>query len=393
MAFINRDDITIHYQWLNQHHHQTIVFINSLGTHLTIWHEVVALLEHQFNILLFDKRGHGLSSTIEGTLSIDDYADDVIFLMDELGVERANVIGLSIGGLITYSLANRFPSRLDKLVFSNTGAKLGNETAWNDRIEAIQKDGMASMSSSIIERWLSPNYRATHSAETLGYKMMLDRCTKLGYIQACAAIRDADYNSELKKINHPTLFMGGGVDIGTPPEMVKENAENLGAEAVIFDDIGHLPCIEIPLKMADLIQAFLSDPAPQMHGESYKIGMKTRRAVLGNAHVDRAETNKTEFDEDFQRYITTSAWGAIWSRKHLSKRERSMITIALLAALGHEQELEMHIRATKNTGATEKDIKEVLLHTGIYAGVPVTNGAMKIAKRIYSEFKDNQNEL
>jgi 4-carboxymuconolactone decarboxylase len=122
-----------------------------------------------------------------------------------------------------------------------------------------------------------------------------------------------------------------------------------------------------------------------MNEELYDLGMKTRRSVLGDAHVDKAEANTTDFDKDFQEYITNSAWGAVWSRPGLTKRERSLITIALLAALGHEAELAMHIRATKNTGATPDEVKEVLLHTGVYAGVPVTNGAMKIAKEIFSK--------
>ena len=122
-----------------------------------------------------------------------------------------------------------------------------------------------------------------------------------------------------------------------------------------------------------------------MKKDLYEQGMKTRRAVLGDAHVDKAEAAKTDFDKDFQEYITNSAWGAVWSRPGLTKRERSLITIALLAALGHEEELAMHIRATKNTGATEEDVKEVLLHTAVYAGVPVTNRAMKIAKEIFSK--------
>lgn len=117
-------------------------------------------------------------------------------------------------------------------------------------------------------------------------------------------------------------------------------------------------------------------------------GMATRRAVLGDAHVDRAEASKTDFDADFQQYITENAWGSIWSRPGLTHRERSLITIALLAALGHQEELAMHIRATRNTGATPDDVKEVLLHTAVYAGVPVTNGALKLAKAIFSEDPD-----
>jgi 4-carboxymuconolactone decarboxylase len=119
-----------------------------------------------------------------------------------------------------------------------------------------------------------------------------------------------------------------------------------------------------------------------MNEENYKKGMKTRREVLGNEHVDRAEANKTDFDADFQEYITNAAWGAIWSRPGLTKRERSMITIAVLTALGLEEELAMHIRASQNTGTSVEDVKEVLMHVGVYAGVPKTNGAMKIAKKI-----------
>jgi 4-carboxymuconolactone decarboxylase len=119
----------------------------------------------------------------------------------------------------------------------------------------------------------------------------------------------------------------------------------------------------------------------------YEKGMKTRRSVLGDAHVDKAEANKTDFDKDFQEYIINNAWGAVWSRPGLTKRERSLITIALLAALGHEEELAMHIRATKNTGATEEDVKEALLQTAVYAGVPAANSGFKIAKEEYKKMK------
>lgn len=109
-------------------------------------------------------------------------------------------------------------------------------------------------------------------------------------------------------------------------------------------------------------------------------GMETRRAVLGDPHVDGAVSRKTTFDDDFQTFITETAWGSVWSRPGLSKRERSMLTIALLAALGHDEELAMHVRATVNTGATADDIKEALLHVAVYAGVPAANRAYKTAK-------------
>lgn len=116
-------------------------------------------------------------------------------------------------------------------------------------------------------------------------------------------------------------------------------------------------------------------------------GMKTRRSVLGDAHVNRAEANKTAFDLDFQTFITEGAWGSVWSRETISRRERSMITIALLAALGHHDEVAMHVRATANTGASMEDIKEALMHVAVYAGVPAANVAFKIAKQTYAEME------
>lgn len=114
--------------------------------------------------------------------------------------------------------------------------------------------------------------------------------------------------------------------------------------------------------------------------QRYMTGMATRREVLGDAHVDAAEARKTAFDEPFQDLITEAAWGHVWSRSTLSKRERSIVTIALLAALGHDEEVAMHVRATANTGASVDDITEALLHVAIYAGVPAANSAIKIAR-------------
>ncbi|MBB3524132.1 4-carboxymuconolactone decarboxylase [Rhizobium sp. 268] len=119
--------------------------------------------------------------------------------------------------------------------------------------------------------------------------------------------------------------------------------------------------------------------------ERYRQGMATRRAVLGDAHVDRAAAAATEFDRPFQELITEAAWGHVWSRPALSKRERSIVTIALLAALGQDDEVAMHVRATANTGASREDVCEALLHVAIYAGVPAANHAIKIAKQTFAQ--------
>lgn len=119
----------------------------------------------------------------------------------------------------------------------------------------------------------------------------------------------------------------------------------------------------------------------------FEQGMKVRRAVLGDTHVDRAETTKTAFDEPFQTLITETAWGTVWASDGITPRERSMLTLALLAALGNYEEIAMHIRATARTGASKQDVLEAFQHVAIYAGVPRANQALKIAKDTYAEME------
>jgi 4-carboxymuconolactone decarboxylase len=123
-------------------------------------------------------------------------------------------------------------------------------------------------------------------------------------------------------------------------------------------------------------------------GNRYERGMKVRRQVLGDAHVDRATGNTTPFDQDFQRYITETAWGDVWARPGLDHRTRHLVTLAILAALGREAEFEMHVRATRNTGVTPDDLKEVLMHVAVYAGVPAANSAFGAAKRAYAQTRE-----
>ena len=122
-----------------------------------------------------------------------------------------------------------------------------------------------------------------------------------------------------------------------------------------------------------------------MSDKKYEKGIRIRRSVLGNDHVERAEAGKSDFDADFQRLITETAWGSVWARPGLDKKTRHLLTIAMLAALGHHEELAMHIRATRNTGVTREDVKEILLQVAVYAGIPAANSAFAVAKRVYGE--------
>jgi 4-carboxymuconolactone decarboxylase len=124
----------------------------------------------------------------------------------------------------------------------------------------------------------------------------------------------------------------------------------------------------------------------------FEKGMAMRKSVLGAEHVARAEANKTEFDADFQRIITEGAWGAIWTRPGLDKKTRHLLTLAMLASLGKSEELAMHIRATRNTGVTAEELREVFLQVSVYAGVPAANGAFAIAKKVYKELENESKQ-
>ena len=124
--------------------------------------------------------------------------------------------------------------------------------------------------------------------------------------------------------------------------------------------------------------------------ERYLKGMATRRSVLGDAHVDRAEKGKSSFDEPFQELITEAAWGNVWASDRITKRERSMLTLALLAATGNFEEIPMHVRATFNTGTSKEDVMEAFQHVAIYAGVPRANHAIKLAKQAYQEMESEE---
>lgn len=126
-----------------------------------------------------------------------------------------------------------------------------------------------------------------------------------------------------------------------------------------------------------------------MSDDRFKKGMAVRKSVLGENHVERAEANKSDFDADFQRFITETAWGSVWARPGLDRKTRHLLTIAILATLGRHEELAMHIKATQNTGVTRDEVKEVLLQVAVYAGIPAANAAIAIAKKVYAQI-DNQ---
>lgn len=373
----------INYHLDGPDHLPLIVFSNSLGTDARIWSAITSLLGNQYRFLLYDQRGQGLS-TCQGGNRLDEHVDDLIQLLDGLGLKQAYLCGLSVGGMIAQGVAGKRPDLVKALILCATGHRIGTPELWNERIKAIRSHGMEAVCDSVLERWFTPNFRLQHQAEFALWKSMLLHTPVQGYTGICAAIRDTDYTEICRTLAVPTLCVAGDSDGATPPELVRTLADLIPeARYEVIAGAGHMPCIEQPEALAALIDKFIAG-----HGKDkcrFERGMHVRRSVLGSVHVDRAEANKTPFDEPFQTFITESAWGSVWSRPGLSKRDRSLLTIAMMAALGHDDELAMHIRATANTGASKVEVGEVLLQVAVYAGVPASNNAMRIAKKVYAE--------
>jgi 3-oxoadipate enol-lactonase len=258
MSFINCNGHIVHYSYLDSKKDQTFLFINSLGTDFRIWDEVVEILNHYGNILLYDKRGHGLSDAVENTNSLNDFAEEAIFLLESLSIKKCIPVGVSVGGMIALLLAGRIPERIVKLIFCDTRHKIGSTQSWNERIAAVKEKGIAAVSDSILQRWFSEKFKREQGEKYGGYKNMLERSPVLGYIKTCEAIRGADLAETAKKIKISSLCIVGSEDKSTPPGDVKDLADLIeGSAYKVIKGSGHIPCVDNPEVLSKMIIDFL----------------------------------------------------------------------------------------------------------------------------------------
>lgn len=251
MSFARIDGTVIHYR-----HREgaglPVVFLNSLGTDFRIWDRVIARLPAELPLLLMDKPGHGLSQTAATTM--DGYARAVAGLMEQCGIDRALVCGVSIGGMIAQTLALSRPERVTGLILSNTAARLGDAQSWQDRLDTLDRVGLEGMADAVLERWFSERFRNERPVDLEGYRAMLTRTPLKGYAAACAAIRDTDLRDRVGGIDMPTLCLAGTDDLASPPEVVHGLANAIpGATCRDIEEAGHLPMIEAPETVAEAI--------------------------------------------------------------------------------------------------------------------------------------------
>ncbi len=307
-------------------------------------------------------------------------AQDALAVLDALGVGQAHVAGLSIGGMIAQSLAAQAPDRVASLILCDTALAIPPPEGWHSRAALVRRDGMGEVADAVMARWVTPGF--VNEPAAIGLRAMLLRTDPQGYAAAAEAIADADLTAETATLKVPALVIVGDQDMATPLASAQALAAAIaGASLVVLEGAAHIPTVETPEAVTDAVYRFL---APQID-DYYESGMAVRRQVLGSAHVDRAGAAITAFDRDFQHFITRTAWGGVWTRPGLDRRTRSLLTLAMMAALGHHEELKLHIRASRNTGATPEDIAEMLIQVAVYAGIPAANSAVRIAKETFKE--------
>jgi len=365
-----------------------LLLIHSLGASGHVFDPLVPALAPAFRVVRYDLPGHGLSSPpAAGTgASVAELARGAAALLDRLGIGRAHVFGLSLGGQVALALAAATPGCVDRLVLCATAPRLGSPELWSQRIDAVKSAGLASIADAVLARWTTAGFAARAPADAAGLRAMLLATHPDGYAAGCAALRDADLRAQCGQVSAPTLAIAGERDPAAPLADVQAMAAAIrGARLAVIPAAAHLPPVERPAEVAALLADFLTPAPAETLAELYERGLAVRRRVLGREHVERALASATELDRDFQEFITRTAWGSVWTRPGLEPRTRSLATIALLVALGRDEELELHLRASRNTGVEPRELSELLLHCAVYAGAPAANAAFRIARRVLSE--------
>ena len=261
MQFTTANGVVHHYQVIGGPEGKpTFVFVNSLGTDFRIWRDVIVKLVGEYGIVLYDKRGHGLSALGETPYKVETLASDLAGLLDGLGVDNAIVVGLSVGGLIAQCLVRERPDLVRALVLIGTAAKIGDDAMWPERIAAVKESGVAPLLDGVMAKWFTPAFHQNRPDDLAGYRTMVERQPQAGYVATCEALRDADLRVDAPDIKVPTICVVGDQDGSTPPKTVLELARSIpDARYEVIQGAAHIPCVETPDYLVEIIRAFLKD--------------------------------------------------------------------------------------------------------------------------------------
>jgi 3-oxoadipate enol-lactonase/4-carboxymuconolactone decarboxylase len=386
-----------------------------------MWDRQIAELSGRWRVVRYDLPGHGGAPAHPAT-SVGELAERLLATLDQLGVQRFGYAGCSIGGAVGIELALRHPHRVATLALVAASPRFGTADEFRQRGVVVRTNGLDPMAHSAPERWFTAAFAAAQPA-IVEWAVQMVRTTDPGcYIAACEALAAFDARAELARIGAPTLVVVGSEDQVTGPAEARTLVAGIpDARLALVPGASHLAPVEQPAAVTDLLAhhfatawhdtlaavpvpaapatsapvapvAEIAPPAPeQPHAtgsgrpDPYQAGMKVRREVLGDAHVDALMADGDDFTGDFQELITRYAWGEVWTREGLDRRTRSCVTLAALVAGGHLEELAVHTRAALRNGLTPVEIREVLIHTALYCGVPAANAAFRVAQSVIQQ--------
>jgi 3-oxoadipate enol-lactonase/4-carboxymuconolactone decarboxylase len=375
MPLLTIRDITCYYRLSGPDHAPVLMLAHSLGQDHGMWDAQAAALSTHFRVLRYDIRGHGASSIGAGDYTIEQLGADALALADALSIDRFAFCGVSLGGMIGQWLAASAPERVTAAVLANTSAR-SDAAGMEARREAVLAGGMATVADTVMTRFFSQRLLAWNPPAVAEARRTLLATDPVGYAGCCAAIRDMDQTGLLDRIRTPTLIISGDLDVSLPWTGHGEVlAQRIPGACAVHLPAAHLSNIERPRSFTAAMLDFL---LPR-EVASPEAGMKVRREVLGNAHVDRALASASATSRDFQDFITRFAWGTIWTRPGFDIRTRRLLVLAITAGMGRWEEFRLHARTGLSRELEWCDVEELLLQTAVYAGVPAANTGLHAA--------------
>ncbi|WP_329464439.1 bifunctional 3-oxoadipate enol-lactonase/4-carboxymuconolactone decarboxylase PcaDC [Streptomyces sp. NBC_01431] len=364
----------------------TLLLGPSLGTTLDVWEPQLTPLSRHFNVIRWDLPGHGGSPASDllpaPAPTLATLGALVLELLDTLRVDTAAYAGISLGGAVGAWLAAHHPERVASLALICSSAHFGPPEPWRERAKSVRSRGVGHLADTAPGRWFTPRFPAPPHLLN-GHR----RVDPAAYAACCDILAGLDLRADLPRIAAPTLVVAGRDDLATPPPHARELADGIpDAQLVELPRAAHLANVEQPEAVRDALLGHLIRDHP---GSVASRGEGARRAVLGDAHVDRALARTTPFTARFQDFITRYAWGEIWGRDTLDRRTRSAVTLTALVAGGHKDELALHVRGALRNGLSPDEIAEVLLQCAVYCSVPAANSAFAIAEQVISTYQDD----
>jgi len=252
------DGCRLAYELLGPSGAAPLVLSNSLGTDRGLWDGQIDALAGTFRVLRYDTRGHGGSDAPDGDYTLTRLGSDVLSLMDGIGMDRAHVAGVSIGGLTALWLGVHAPHRVRRLVLANTAARIGSLASWADRRRQVESGGLAGLADTTMERWFTAAFRAADPGAVARIRETFLRTSATGYLGCCAALRDADLRADAGRVTAPTLVVVGTHDVATPAADGRWLAGAIPGAALLALDAGHLSNVECAVSFTESIGRFLS---------------------------------------------------------------------------------------------------------------------------------------